>query len=81
MITLCNTRNKQSIPAIVIPVHHASSSPADVTMFWIVESESTPKNVPMILPTPPVSIVPPMMDDAMAFISIPLALVAEPLPT
>ena len=38
-------------------------------------------NVPMMLPTPPVSIVPPMIDEAMAFISIPIAWLAAPEPT
>ena len=32
-----------------------------------------PKNVPIMLPTPPVRSVPPMMEEAMAFISIPMA--------
>ncbi len=39
------------------------------------------KNVPIILPTPPVSIVPPIIDEAMAFISAPLAWDGEPEPT
>ena len=43
--------------------------------------ESTPNRVPMTFPTPPVNIVPPMMEEAMAFISIPLAWDAEPDPT
>ena len=47
-------------------------------MFWMVPSDSTPKNVPMMLPTPPESIVPPMMEAAMAFISMPSALVTAP---
>ena len=81
MITLCIKRNKHSIAAIVIPVHQAWSKPADETMFWIVLSERTPNNVPIIFPTPPVSIVPPMIDEAMAFISIPIAWLAAPEPT
>ena len=47
----------------------------------MVLKESTPKSVPMIFPTPPVSMVPPMIEDAMAFISIPMAWEAEPDPT
>ena len=42
-------------------------------MFWMVLKDNTPKKVPIILPTPPVNIVPPIMEEAMAFISIPLA--------
>ena len=80
MITLWMIRNKQSIAAIVIPVHHASSRPAELTMFWIVESERTPNNVPMMLPTTPESILPPMIDDAMAIISIPVACEGDPDP-
>ena len=41
----------------------------------------TPKKVPMMLPTPPVSRVPPMMEEAMAFISSPAPLATSPLPT
>ena len=67
--------------ATVIPLHQAWSKPALATMFLIVLSESTPKKVPMMLPTPPVSIVPPMMEEAIAFISAPAAWEAEPLPT
>ena len=55
--------------ATVMFVHHASSRPRDATMFLIVASERTPKKVPAMLPTPPVSMVPPMMEEAMAFIS------------
>lgn len=33
MTTLWITRNKHSIAAMVIPVHHASSSPAEDTIF------------------------------------------------
>ena len=55
--------------ATVMFVHHASSRPREETMFLIVASESTPKNVPAMFPTPPVSIVPPMIEEAMAFIS------------
>ena len=67
--------------AIVMPVHHAWSRPADETMFWMVPREKTPNNVPMMFPTPPVSIVPPMMEEAMAFISMPMAWLAAPDPT
>ena len=55
--------------ATVMFVHQASSSPSEETMFLIVASESTPKNVPAMFPTPPVSIVPPIIEDAIAFIS------------
>ena len=65
----------------MIFVHHASSKPREETIFLIVLSDRTPKNVPMMLPTPPVSIVPPMMEAAMAFISAPLACDGEPEPT
>ena len=75
------TRNKHIIAATVIFVHHASSRPSEETIFLIVLRDRTPKSVPMILPTPPVSIVPPMMEDAMAFISAPLACDGEPEPT
>ena len=56
----------QSIPPTVMFVHHASSRPREVTTFLIVESERTPKSVPTILPTPPDSNVPPMIDEAIA---------------
>ena len=72
------TRNRQIIAATVILAHHASVKPAEETMFWMVPRDRTPKNVPMMLPTPPESIVPPMMDAAMAFISMPSALVTAP---
>ena len=61
------------IAATVMFVHHASSSPSEDTMFLIVLSERTPNSVPIMLPEPPVSIVPPIIDEAMAFISAPLA--------
>lgn len=80
MSTLWITRNRHSIAAIVIPVHQASSSPAEDTIFWIVERDRTPNIVPSILPTPPVSIVPPMIEEAMASISMPAALVTAPEP-
>ena len=67
--------------ATVILVHQASSSPSEETMFFMVLRLSTPKNVPMMFPTPPVSIVPPTMEDAMAFISAPSACEGEPEPT
>ena len=74
IITLWTTKKMQSIAAIVIPVHHAWSSPADDTIFWIVLSDRTPKKVPIIFPTPPVSSVPPIMEEAIAFISISFAI-------
>ena len=67
--------------ATVMLVHHASSSPREETMFLMVLRLSTPKNVPAMFPTPPVSSVPPMMEDAIAFISAPSACEGEPEPT
>mgnify|MGYP001001649859 FL=1 len=79
--TLWITRNRQIIAATVMFVHHASSSPREETIFFIVLSEITPNSVPIMLPEPPESIVPPMMDEAIAFISAPLAWEGEPEPT
>ena len=60
--------------------HHGSFSPLATTIFLMVVSVMVPKKVPATLPTPPVRSVPPMMEDAMAFISIPAAFVAFPAP-
>ncbi len=48
--TLWITRNRQIIAATVMFVHHASSSPREETIFFIVLSEMTPNSVPMMLP-------------------------------
>ena len=60
--------------------HQGWLSPLATTIFLIETRIMVPKKVPMGSPTPPVRRVPPMMEEAMAFISIPAALVAFPAP-
>ena len=77
---LWSRMKKQSMAPVVMLCHQGSLSPDVVTMDLMVVRVSTPKKVPMTLPTPPVSRVPPIMEDAMAFISDAVALVAFPAP-
>ena len=78
--TLCKRIKKQSMPPVVILCHQGSFKPLDTTIFLMVVRVMVPKKVPMTLPTPPVRRVPPMMEEAIAFISMPAALVALPAP-
>ena len=74
----CNTIKKQSNAAIVIRVHHDDNVPWNVMNASIVALINTPNNVPITLPTPPVSNVPPITDDAIASISKPFACSTKP---
>ena len=70
---LWSTMKKQSIAARVICGHHGSWLPIAVTISKTVPLANTPKRVPKIFPTPPVSNVPPIIDAAIASISRPVA--------
>ena len=78
--TLCSRIKKHSMAPVVMLCHQGSRRPEVVTMDLLVLRVSTPKKVPITLPTPPVSSVPPMMEEAMAFISAAVAFVALPAP-
>ena len=77
-ITLCKRIKKQSIRPVVIFCHQGCVKPDVITIVVIVLSDITPKSVPIKLPTPPVSRVPPIMEEAIASISAPSALEALP---
>ena len=57
---------KQSMRPVVMLCQYGSRKPDAMTILLIVLSESTPKSVPITLPTPPERSVPPIMDEAMA---------------
>ena len=71
---------KHSIAPVVMLCHQGSLKPEVVTIDLIVLSVSTPNNVPATFPTPPVRSVHPIMEEAIAFISAAVALVAFPAP-
>ena len=71
---------KHSIRPVVMLCQYGSRKPDAMTMLLIVLSVSTPKSVPITLPTPPESSVPPMMDEAIACISEAVALDTLPAP-
>ena len=71
---------KHNIPPVVMLCHQGLLRALDTIIFLIVVSISVPKSVPITFPTPPVKSVPPMMEEAIAFISMPAAFVALPAP-
>jgi len=76
--TLCRMMKKPSMAPLAISCHQESLRGLRPMIFWIVARISTPKRVPNTLPTPPVSSVPPMMEAAMASISLRMATLALP---
>lgn len=73
-----STIKKQSNAAIVILVHQDDRVPWNVINASIVALIRTPNSVPKTLPTPPVSSVPPMTEEAIASISKPFACSTNP---
>ena len=68
--TLCSRMKKPSSAPLAISCHQLSFRPLRGMIFWMVARIMTPKKVPITLPTPPVSSVPPIMEAAMASISL-----------
>ena len=69
---------KQSSADIAILDHDERSFPFVFTSVSIVPLISTPNNVPITFPTPPVRSVPPITDEAMASISMNFACATNP---
>lgn len=65
--------NMHSSAPTTIFVHHAESVPWNVMNVRIIPWINTPKIVPGINATPPVKSVPPITEEAMASISMPMA--------
>ena len=74
----CNIMKKHNKIAVTIFAQELTSLPLDLTNVEIVPLISTPNSVPIILPTPPVSSVPPITAEEMASISKPVACVVVP---
>ena len=70
---LWRTIKKHSRAAVSTLGQEEASLPLNWTMEAMVPLMSTPNRVPITLPTPPVSRVPPMTEEAMASISRPVA--------
>lgn len=70
---LCNTIKKHNRAAVRMFGQALANLPLVWTMLEIVPLIRTPKKEPITLPTPPVSNVPPITEDAIASISKPVA--------
>lgn len=75
---LCKIMKKHKSAAVMMLLQLDKSLPLVVTSVEIVPFISTPKSDPITLPTPPVKRVPPITDEAIAFISKPRACCTEP---
>lgn len=77
-ITACNTIKKHSNADKVILTHQLDKVPCVVIRLEIVPLISTPNNVPVAVPTPPLKRVPPITAEEIASISRPLACSTNP---